>query len=126
MCRLYTERYLIIEGFFDFTYVTNIDYLYSVLSKLMLNYDLNILFSSSEPFTANIIRMLYKKNRKQYHSKKIQFDKPYYAGKLFGISERKLRTMLSKFGNIKNIMNADKKELGSVKSIGKRSRFWRP
>ena len=45
MNRFYTKRYLLIEGFFDFSYVNNIDYLYSKLTEFILNFDINIIFS---------------------------------------------------------------------------------
>ena len=43
--RFYTEKYLLIEGFFDFSYVNNIDYLYSQLIDTMLNFDVKVIFS---------------------------------------------------------------------------------
>lgn len=64
MSRYYRESYLLIEGFFDFTYVTNIDYLYSQLFDLTLRFDAKIIFSKDSNSTASTIKKLFlKKNR---------------------------------------------------------------
>ena len=59
MNRYYTEKYLIIEGFFDFSYVNNIKYLYSKLTELILDFNVNAIFSGDMDFTVRILRKLY-------------------------------------------------------------------
>ena len=57
--RFYGEKYLIIEGFFDFSYVNNIDYLYSELFRIVLNFDVKIIFSKDCENTSSILKNLY-------------------------------------------------------------------
>ena len=51
----------------------------------------------------------------------IKKDRIYHAAKFFGVSRKRLEILFSKFENIKNIANADKKEFKGVKSIGKKT-----
>ena len=119
--RHYSEKYLLIEGFFDFSYVNNIDYLYSELFKITLDFDVKLIFSKDIGGTAHVIRKLYFRKNFGYRIKTLNHDKIHCASKLFGINHNKFEILLSKFGNIKTIANADISDLKNIKSIGKRT-----
>ena len=119
--RYYTEKYLLIEGFFDFSYVNNIDYLYSSLIDAALNFDIKIIFSKDEEQTAAVIKRMYRQRNFGSPVNISKKDKSYHAAKFLGISGKKLEILFDRFKNIKNIANADKKELKEIKSIGKKT-----
>ena len=119
--RYYTEKYLLIEGFFDFSYVNNIDYLYSNLIDVALNFDVKIIFSKNEEQTAAIIKRIYLERNFGSPINVSKKDRIYYAARFFELSRKKLYVLFNKFGNIKNIANADKKEFKGIKSIGKKT-----
>ena len=119
--RCYTEKYLLIEGFFDFSYVNNIGYLYSELSKIAIDFDVRMILSKDAEDTAGIIKRMYFRKNFGCNLKTLKQDKTHYAAKLFGITNNKLEILLSKFGSIKNIANADKKDFKSIKSIGNKT-----
>ena len=119
--RYYTEKYLLIEGFFDFSYVNNIDYLYSKLNEIILNYDIRLIFSKDCDCTASIIKKLYFNKNLGYVSDVAKRDRIYHAVKFFQIRRDRLEILFSKFGSIKNIVNAEKRDFKGIKSIGKRT-----
>ena len=121
MSRFYTEKYLLIEGFFDFGYINNIDYLYSQLIDLMLNFDVKAIFSKDIDQTVVIIKRLYHQRNFKPPLNVMKKDKVYHAAKFFGISRKKLEILFLKFGSLKNIADADKKESKGIKSIGKKT-----
>ena len=121
LSRYYTEKYLIIEGFFDFSYVNNIDYLYSELFKIVLNFDVKVLFSKDCEKTASMLKNLYFRKNFGYNPAAIKQDKIHHAAMLFGISRNKMESILSKFGSLSNIANSSKKELNGIKSVGKKT-----
>ena len=121
LSRFYAERYLIIEGFFDFSYVNNIDYLYSELFKIALNFDVKILFSKDCEKTASMLKNLYFRKNFGYKPAAIKRDKIHHAAMLFGISRNKMELILSKLGSLGNIANSSKKELTKIKSVGKKT-----
>ena len=121
LSRYYTEIYLIIEGFFDFSYVNNIDYLYSELFGIVLNFDVKIIFSKDCEKTASILKNLYFRKNFGYKPLAIKQDKLHHAAMLFGISRNKTESILSKFGSLSNIANSGKRELTGIKSIGKKT-----
>lgn len=121
MSRFYTERYLLIEGFFDFGYINNIDYLYSQLIDVMLNFDVKAIFSKDTDQTVDIIKRLYRQRNFKPPLNVMKKDKAYHAAKFFGISRKKLEILFLKFGSLKNIADADKKESKRIKSIGKKT-----
>jgi ERCC4-type nuclease len=116
--RYYLDKYLIIEGFFDFSYVKNIRYLYHKLFEITADFDVKIIFSCDINSTADAIKRLYIKRNLDY-IKYIKRDKSYHAAKFLGVSGKKFQILMSKFGSIKNIALADKKEFKGIKSIGK-------
>ncbi len=116
----YKEKYLLIEGFFDFSYVNNIDFLYKQIENFTLDFNAKILFSMNISSTADLIRRIYfKKNI--FYMPGLKKDKIYYASKFFGISVKKLRILNKRFGSISNILKADKKELKSLEFIGEKT-----
>ena len=119
--RHYSEKYLLVEGFFDFSYVNNIAYLYSQIIQVTLNSDIKVLFTKDCKNSAALIKRIYFKNNLGYTKNITKKDKVYYTRKLFDISDKKLEILFSKFGNIKNIANANKKELRGIKSVGKKT-----
>lgn len=119
MSRFYTERYLLIEGFFDFGYINNINYLYSQLIDVMLNFDVKAIFSKDIEQTVVIIKRIYHQRNFKPPLNVMKKDKIYHAAKFFGISSKRLEILFSRFGSIKNIANAGKKEFKGIKSIGK-------
>ena len=121
LSRFYEERYLIIEGFFDFSYVNNIDYLYSELLRIVLNFDVKIIFSKDCENTSSILKKLYFRKNFGYKLLSIKQDKIHHAAMLFGISRNKMELIFSKFGNIKNIANSSKKEIDEIKLVGKKT-----
>ena len=121
LSRFYEERYLIIEGFFDFSYVNNIDYLYSELFNIVLNFDAKIIFSRDCEKTISILKNLYFKKNFGYKPFSAKQDKIHHAAMLFGISRNKMGLILSKFGSISNITSSNKKEFNGIKSIGKKT-----
>ena len=123
MSRHYTEKYLLIEGFFDFSYVNNIGYLYSKLAEIMLDFDVRVVFSKDMEQSARLIKRIYLKGRWRRNSKAInrKNDSVHHAAKLFDISEKKLKIIFSKFGCIRDISNAKKKEFRGVKCIGNKT-----
>ena len=114
----YSSKFLIIEGFFDFSYIKNINYFHSVLLRITLDFDVKILFSLDEDSTADFIKRIYFRKNLNY-IKEIKKDKIYHAAKFFGISIKKLKIVMSKFPNINSIVIADEKEFKSLKGIGK-------
>ena len=106
LSRFYAERYLIIEGFFDFSYVNNIDYLYSELFSIVLNFDAKIIFSKDCEKTASIVKSLYFRKNFGYKPAAIKQDKIHHAAMLFGISRNKMELILSKFKSLGNIANS--------------------
>ena len=121
LSKYYTERYLIIEGFFDFSYVNNIDYLYSELFKIVLNFDVKILFSKDCEKTASMLKNLYFRKNFGYKPLAIKQDKIHHAAMLFGISRNKMKLILSKFKSLGNIANFSNKEFIGIKSVGKKT-----
>ena len=62
--RYYNEKYLLIEGFFDFSYVNNLNYLYSKLADIILNFDIRVMFTKDSYHTVDILKRPYlMKNR---------------------------------------------------------------
>lgn len=118
--RYYAEKYLLIEGFFDFSYINNIDYLYSKLIDITLDFNIKLIFSKDIDQTVAIIRRIYRQRNFEYPLNVLKKDKVYHAAKFFEVSRNKLEMLFSKFGNIRSIANADKKEF-KIKSIGKRT-----
>jgi len=119
--RLYTENYLLIEGFFDFSYVNNISYLYAKLESIVLDFDTKIIFSIDSDSTVLIIKKLFLKKNFGYIKNSTKKDKFYHTAKLFDINNKKLNAIFLKFGSIKNIANADTKEITKINSIGKKT-----
>ncbi len=119
--RYYTEKFLLIEGFFDFSYINNIDYLYSELADIALNFNINLIFSKDMAQTADIIKRAYRQRNFGYPLNIQKKDNVYHAAKFFGVSNKKLEILFSKFGNIRNMVNADKKEFKGLKSVGKKT-----
>ena len=119
--RYYTEKYLLIEGFFDFSYVSNISYLYSSLIDIALNFDVKIIFSKDEDQTAAIIKRIYRQRNFGSPVNISKKDKIYHATRFFEIGRKKLEILFDRYGSIKNIANTDKKELKGIKSIGKKT-----
>ena len=95
--RYYTEKYLLIEGFFDFSYVNNIDYLYSSLIDAALNFDIKIIFSKDEEQTAAVIKRMYRQRNFGSPVNISKKDKSYHAAKFLGISGKKLEILLYRF-----------------------------
>lgn len=120
--RYYTDKYLLLEGFFDFSFVNNIDFLYSKLLDLMLDFDVKIIFSKDTEQTVRIIKKLYYKKNFLYINNVEKKDKIYHAVRFFGIHRKRLEIMFSKFGSISSIAKADKKDFKGIKSIGKKTR----
>ena len=119
--RNYTEKYLLVEGFFDFSYVNNIHYLYSQLINIILDFDVRVIFSEDIDHTVLIIKKIYFSKNLGYIKNVQKKGKIYHAVKFFGISNRKLEIIFSKFGSIKNIANAEKKSFKEMKSVGKKT-----
>ena len=110
-----------IEGFFDFSYVNNIDYLYSELFKITFDFDVKLIFSKDIGGTADAIRKLYFRKNFGYRIKTLNHDKIHCASRLFDINYKKFEILLFKFGNVKNMANADINDFKHIKSIGKRT-----
>ena len=121
LSRFYGERYLIIEGFFDFSYVNNIDYLYSELFRIVLNFDAKIIFSKNCENTSSMLKNLYFRKNFGFKHITIKQDKIHHAAMLFGISRNKMEVIASEFGSLSNITNSSKKELRGIKLIGKKT-----
>ena len=119
--RFYTENYLLIGGFFDFSYVNNLDYLYYGLFKITLDFDAKLIFSKDIGGTADAIRKLYFRKNFGYRIKALNHDKIHCASRLFDINHKKFEILLSKFGNLKTMANADINDFKHIKSIGKRT-----
>ena len=119
LARFYTEKYILIEGFFDFSHVNNIEYLYSSLIAVTLNFDVKIIFSKDDTQTAATIKRLYHQRNfcNPLHVQKKA--KIYHATKFFEVSRKKLEIIYSTFGTIRNFLMADKKELRGIKLVGK-------
>lgn len=121
MSRYYSENYLLVEGFFDFSYVNNIDYLYSEMFNVTLDFDVKLIFSKDEEATAGIIRKLYFRKNFGYKKAELKQDKIHCAANLFGISQKKFKILMTEFGCMKNIANANKNDFKKIKSIGKKT-----
>lgn len=121
LSRYYTEKYLLIEGFFDFSYVNNVGYLYNELIDFMLNFDVKVIFSKDRDFTCTIIKKFYRAKDLDYNINTAKKAKIYHAENFFGIGRKRLEALFSKFGSIRNIANADKREFNGIKSIGKKT-----
>jgi len=119
--RCYTEKYLLIEGFFDFSYVNNIGYLYSELADIMLDFDFKILFSKDKEFTCKIIERIYRIKNLNYNKNPAKKEKIYHAMNFFWIGRRRLEILFSEFKSMSGIARADKRELMGIKSVGKRT-----
>lgn len=116
--RFYSIKYLFIEGFFDFSYVNNVEYLYNQLFLLSQNFGIKIIFSNDEKQTAYFISRLYlSRNRvaPMFVQKK---ERVYYSAKLFGFSTRKMEKLYSHFGSILNMASAKKSDLTKVRGVG--------
>ncbi len=121
--RNFPNTYLLIEGFFDFTYVNNIDYLYSQISYLTINLGTKIIFSKDTGFTSEIIRKIYLTRFKTYNLQ-ISRDKRYHLAKFLGISGKKLDRILDRFENFENIVGKikfNKKEFLGIDGISRRT-----
>lgn len=119
--RHYTEKYLLIEGFFDFTYVNNIGYIYSELADIILNFDFKIIFSEDKEFTCKMIKKIYRLKNLHYNLNPAKKEKIYHAVNFFGIGKKRLEILFSEFGSISGIARADKSEFSGIKSVGKRT-----
>lgn len=79
--RLYTHKYLVIEGFFDFSYVNNVSYLYSRLSNITLDFDIKIIFSQDINQTICMVKRIYSLKNVGYVLNISRKDKAYHAAK---------------------------------------------
>ena len=118
--RFYNDKYLIIEGFNDFSYVNNTDYLFNELFFILSEFGVKLIFSKDEAQTALFIKRLYIK-KYFHHSNLAKHDKVYYASKFFGLSSRKLSLILSRFNNIRDLACAEKNDFKGLKGIGKKT-----
>jgi len=121
LSRFYTEKYILIEGFFDFSYINNINYLYSQLIDIMLNFDIKIIFSKDAEQTVDVITRLYRQRNFRQPLNVLKKDRIYHAAQFFGVSRKRLDILFSRFGSIRNIANADKKEFKKLRYIGKKT-----
>ena len=124
MSRFYSQRFLIIEGFFDFSYVNNLDYLNFVLTEIIVEHEVKIIFSKDLDFTAGIIKKIYDRGNLGYDSDinwKIKRNNAYHAVGFFGVGRKKLELLFSEFGNIGEMANAKKKEFRKISGVGKRT-----
>ena len=119
--RYYTEKYLLIEGFFDFSYVNNLGYLYSQLIDMTLDLDIRVMFSKDKDCTATILKKMYFMRNFGYEIKNKRKDKAHHAVNIFGINKKKLEVIFSRFGNLSGIANSNKKDFSGMKSIGKKT-----
>ena len=117
--RYYNEKYLLIEGFFDFSYVNNLNYLYSKLADITLDFDIRVMFTKDSYHTVNILKRLYLMKNRGYIFNISRKDKIYHLVKLFEINKQRLEILFSHFGSINNIANANKKQFKGIRGIGK-------
>lgn len=116
--RHYTDKYLIVEGFFDFSHVNNPNYLFNQLALISINFDVQILFSVDQKSTAFLIKKLYYKHRFGCVKKHVDDDKIIHLSRFFGISKEKTKSLLVGFKNIRSMANAKKKDLKKIDKIG--------
>lgn len=121
MSRHYSKRFLMIEGFFDFSYVNNIAFLYSKLAGFVLNFGVNILFSKDEEQTAELIKKIYLRKNLDYIKNTEKKDKAHHAAKFFGIGRKRLDILLSNLGSVRAVVNADTNQLIQIEGIGKKT-----
>ncbi len=119
--RFYTNKYLLIEGFFDFEYVNNIEYLYNQLFRITHDFGVRIIFSKDEKQTAAFIRKLYFRRFLGSAIPVAKRSKIHCAANLFGISRRKLESIYIHFGSISNMAKADRNEFNKIKGIGNKT-----
>lgn len=115
--RFYAAKYLFIEGFFNFSYVNNVEYLYSQLFLLSHNFGVKILFSMDEKQTAYFISNLYLSRNYAIPMSVPKKEKIYHAAKLFDISAGKMEKLYSHFGSISNMASA-KPNSSKINGIG--------
>lgn len=116
--RFYTAKYLFIEGFFDFSYVNNVEYLYNQLFLLSQNFGVKIVFSSDEKQTSCFISKMYLSRNHIIPMSVSKKEKVYHAAKLFDVSTRKMEKLCSHFGSISNMANAAKPHLAKINGVG--------
>lgn len=121
MSRYYTETFLIIEGFFDFSYVNNIDYLNSQIANIILNFDVKVIFSKDEEYTASLIKIIYRIKNLNFTLNTSKKEKIYHAINFFEISRKRLEILYNNFGSISNMALANKREFKEINSIGKKT-----
>ena len=88
---------------------------------MILNFDVRVVFSKDEDYSANLIEKIYRMKNLDYTLNFSKREKIYHATNFFGISKQKLSLLYGHFQSIRNMVNADKKEFTRIKGLGKKS-----
>lgn len=119
----YPKSILIVEGFSNFEFYGGIIHenaLRGFILSIALEHKIPIIFTENEEDSAKYLAVLAKKTKKSSLSlrQKLQLDKDEQKQFILegfpGIGPQTARKLLNKFKSIKNIINADEKELREI------------
>ena len=120
--------YLLIEGFFDFTYVTNLSWLYKQIQIITIELDVKILFTKDMEDTASIIRRIYFREKSRKTNLELSTSNIYknyndfFALRLlFDISYNKLKNLFYKFKSLRQLCLAEKGDVLAIEGISKKT-----
>jgi Fanconi anemia group M protein len=125
----YPKCFLLIEVF-DLTHLNNIKIIYGAILRI-IDMDIKILFSQTKNQTADIILLLYNKNKEistKTNIVDLNIRNPCFnkitiemLQTIPNIGKKRANLLLSNFKTLKNIFNADDRNLLFLKGIGKKS-----
>ncbi|MDQ1276073.1 MAG: hypothetical protein QG610_1648, partial [Euryarchaeota archaeon] len=129
LSRVYEKPVLIIEGKDLFTSrQINPNAIYGSLVSIAIDFGVSILYSRDEEETASILKILAKReqteNKREInpHGKKsastLAEQQEYLISSISNIGPKAAKNLLSYFGSVEAVMQADMEELKKVKQIG--------
>ncbi len=129
MKRCFEKPIIIIEGNNIDGRITENAYK-GAIASLIMNYDVDVLNVENEKETARMIYFLAKKDQEEAGKflalkgkkkpKEINEMQQFFLSSLPGVSKVISKRMLENFGNVKNVVNAEKKELEKIKGLRKK------
>ena len=129
LSRVYEKPVLIVEGEELFTSrKINPNAIYGSLISIAIDFGISILYSRDEEETASILKILAKReqteNKREInpHGKKsastLAEQQEYLISSISNIGPKAAKNLLSYFGSVEAVMQADMEELKKVKQIG--------